>query len=292
MRTSPDEVAALCAAEAEIPADLLRRARRASGSVKAGRVATNRLLTRLRHLFAWAVGKDLVQASPFLKAGVNVVKVDGKAEGGRQRRLEGDEEIRLLATAGPHLQACIETTLASGLRKSEILGPQWQHVKIGLGLIDVPATVAKTGTARQVVITPRVTTILAGLAAVQRKALELEPDDILPLTGHPFGNEIGERVKDIKTAWRQTCRRAGIQGLRFHDLRREAGSRLLETPTVTVIDVRNFLGHSSVAMTNNYLSCTTVQLKDALAKRDASRTNLAHVGSDDLEQKTAPVVTH
>ena len=41
-------------------------------------------------------------------------------------------------------------------------------------------------------------------------------------------NDVGEPIKRIKTAWRATCRRADIQDLHFHDLRREFASRLLE----------------------------------------------------------------
>ena len=51
------------------------------------------------------------------------------------------------------------------------------------------------------------------LQAVQRKARELDEDADLPGTGYPFGNEIGEQVKDIKKAWLLTCRRAKIAGI-------------------------------------------------------------------------------
>jgi len=34
-----------------------------------------------------------------------------------------------------------------------------------------------------------------------------------------FGNEVGEPVKSLKTAWRATYHRAGIVDLHFHDLR-------------------------------------------------------------------------
>src|SRR5688572_2941854 len=44
-------------------------------------------------------------------------------------------------------------------------------------------------------------------------------------TKHVFGNAVGEDVDKLKTAWRGLCRRAGIVGLNFHDLRRERGSR-------------------------------------------------------------------
>jgi len=46
-------------------------------------------------------------------------------------------------------------------------------------------------------------------------------------TAYVFGNAVGEHVGSIKTAWKAACRRAGISGLHFHDLRREAAS----TPT-------------------------------------------------------------
>jgi integrase len=57
-------------------------------------------------------------------------------------------------------------------------------------------------------------------------------------TEHPpdvfvFGNEIGERVSDIREVWTETCEKAGSAGLHFHDLRREFASRLRETPGIS-----------------------------------------------------------
>jgi hypothetical protein len=48
-----------------------------------------------------------------------------------------------------------------------------------------------------------------------------------------FGDEAGGRVGRITTAWNATCRRAGIEGLHFHDLRHEFISRLLEAGVAT-----------------------------------------------------------
>jgi integrase len=61
-----------------------------------------------------------------------------------------------------------------------------------------------------------------------------------------FGDEVGGKVKGFKTAWKLTCKRAGTTGLRFHDLRWEAGSRLIEAPGASLADVRDFLGHRDV----------------------------------------------
>jgi integrase len=97
----------------------------------------------------------------------------------------------------------------------------------------LPGSLTTTGKPRQVIISTRLAAILDMQKTAQRVVLELDEAAELPGALHPFGNEIGERVQDFKTAWRGTCTRAGISGLNFHDLRREAGSRMQETPVLT-----------------------------------------------------------
>ena len=126
----------------------------------------------------------------------------------------------------------------------------------------------------------------------QRVVRELADDQALPGDLHPFGNEIGEQIKSTKTAWRLTCARAGIKGLTFRDLRRESGSRLLETPGVSLTDVRDYLGHKNATMTNTYLASTTLRLRDALKKRDTARTFLAQEAEAASEQESTTTVTH
>src|SRR5215216_4212172 len=46
-------------------------------------------------------------------------------------------------------------------------------------------------------------------------------------TAYVFGDKIGQQVKDPKKAWLKCCADADIGGLHFHDLRHEAGSRML-----------------------------------------------------------------
>src|SRR5882672_6688393 len=80
-----------------------------------------------------------------------------------------------------------------------------------------------------------------------------------------FGNDVGEQVVSIKTAWRATCRRAGVRGLHFHDLRREFGSRLLESGA-DPHDVREFLGHANITTTSRYLASSALRLERALSR--------------------------
>lgn len=64
-----------------------------------------------------------------------------------------------------------------------------------------------------------------------------------------FGNEAGEQIKRVRHAWDNTCKRAKIDGLNIHDLRREFGSRLLESGA-GIHDVSYWLGHINVATTS------------------------------------------
>ncbi|HEY2434029.1 MAG TPA: hypothetical protein VGI12_15245 [Vicinamibacterales bacterium] len=56
-----------------------------------------------------------------------------------------------------------------------------------------------------------------------------------------FGNEGGEQIAPVKTAWGATCRRASVAGVHYHDLRREFANRLLESGA-TLAEVQPWLG--------------------------------------------------
>ena len=51
--------------------------------------------------------------------------------------------------------------------------------------------------------------------------------------------------------WRKACRIAGIEGLRFHDLRHKAVSRFLERG-LSVFEAMTISGHSSETMLRRY----------------------------------------
>ena len=100
-------------------------------------------------------------------------------------------------------------------------------------------------------------------------------------TGHPsppdayvFGNAVRERLTSIKTAWRNTCRRAGIHDLHFHDLRREFACRLVGS-SAGLHDVRDFLGHANITTTSRYVRSTPVRLAKALERREAATETVA-----------------
>jgi integrase len=83
--------------------------------------------------------------------------------------------------------------------------------------------------------------------------------------GYVFGDAVGGHVADPKKAWATTNRNAGITDLHFHDLRHEAGSRLLEAGW-PLHHVQEMLGHADLKQTSTYLNVTRVGLQDSMKR--------------------------
>jgi integrase len=249
---------------------------------KGGEVGTNRLLSRLRHVFSWAIAEGYLTETPFKRGPVSVVKLETGAEGARTRRLEPSvmlpdgtvrdgEETRLLKHAGPHLQALIIAALSTGCRLGELLSLQWSQVRRDergqARWIVLPATKTKTGEGRVIPVGPNLRAVLD----LRRHAPDGKEH---PQTAYIFGNEVGEPTKSIRTAWELTCERAEIHDLHFHDLRREFASRLLES-RADLHDVQMFLGHANITTTSRYLQSTPTRLERVLERmeRDAQQAS-------------------
>jgi integrase len=236
---------------------------------QAGNVGADRALKRMRHLFNWAIEEGYTTTTPF-RIGDKAV-IHFATEQPRRRRLEAGEEGRLIEHASsPLMQALIIAALDSGLRRGELLALRWEHVNLTRCRLELPGTITKTGRDRVASFAPKGR--LAGVLEMRRNDPTGEP---LPPTAHVFGDEVGGRVKDFREQWRRTCDAAKVTGLRFHDLRREFGSQLLETPGVSVHHVRDALGHADLKTTSRYLSTTPEQLDDVMRRREAHRERAA-----------------
>jgi integrase len=198
------------------------------------------------------------------------VKLEASAEGARTRRREPSatlpdgtvrdgEEARLLKHAGPHLRALIVAALSTGCRLGELLSLQWSQIRRDehgqARWLVLPAAKTRTAEARVIPVGPNLRSVLE----FRRHAPDGKEH---PATAYVFGNEVGEPVKSIRTAWELTCQRAEVRDLHFHDLRREFASRLLESQA-DLHDVQMFLGHAAITTTSRYLQSTPVRLERA-----------------------------
>lgn len=224
------------------------------------KIAANRNLALLRAMFNWAVASALLPRTPFRVGDVAVVKLT--REEARSRRLQGDEESRLLeaclagtdkrgwaTVANPHLKDLIVAALETGCRKGELLSLQWHQVRFTpRAEIFLPAQKTKAKKDRRVPISSALKTVLDA----RRNDPAGEP---LPASAYVFGDEVGRRHATIKTAWAQRCKRAKIVGLHFHDLRREAGSRWMDAG-VPLATIQRWLGHHNISQTSTYLAAS------------------------------------
>jgi len=96
-----------------------------------------------------------------------------------------------------------------------------------------------------------------------------------------FGNEVGEPLKGFHKHWERCRKAAGVDGLTFHDLRREAASRFRESGAPDHI-VAAWLGHSDISTTSRYLKTSRAGLQKYVREferhRDERCTSVAQTG--------------
>lgn len=154
---------------------------------------------------------------------------------GRSRRLNGDEEQRLLASADAarvaYLRPLILLAIETAMRRGELLGLEWQHVDLERRVAHLPLT--KNGDSRDVPLSTRALDVLRALQTCTSGR-------VFPIAGNA-----------VRLAWERLTRRAGLSDLHFHDLRHEAVSRLFEKG-LNVVEVSSISGHKELRMLTRY----------------------------------------
>ena len=147
---------------------------------------------------------------------------------------------------------------AVGPRKGEMLKLEWPDVDMRRQEFTLRKT--KNGETRLVPMTPDVFDAFAEL----HKERRLDTPRVFLYKGRPW--------KNPRTAFSAACRRAGITGLRLHDLRHCAATNLRRAGVDTTTAMK-IIGHKSEQMHRRY---NTIQLEDlhqAAAKLQRYRAN-------------------
>jgi integrase len=208
-------------------------------------VTVNHDLKLLRKMLNWALRTGYLERTPFKFGTLSAISLE--KESPRAWRFSGeDDEGRLLRACDPHLHAVVVALLDTACRVGEILTMQWRNVNLARRELVIEAAKAKTRTARLVPISTRLLGVLE-LRRHDAAGEELGPD------AYVFGNEVGERVKSIREAWRRARDAAGFPDLQLRDLRHEAGSRFDEAG-VPISYTSRILGHSNLMTTSRYLN--------------------------------------
>jgi len=210
----------------------------------------NRELGTLSHLFSKAVGWRHAAANPV--KGIMRYPENEPIN----RPLTREEEPRLLAAASRRLRAIILIALNTGMRRNEILSLRWGNINLSEGQIELEAGNTKAKKKRLV---PLNATAVAALRTLPRT------HDLLFRSPTRKGH-----IKDVKTAFHAACEKAGIDDLRFHDLRHTFGTRLVEAG-VDIVTVQKLMGHSRIEMTLRYAHSSEDSQRRAVAKLTENR---------------------
>jgi integrase len=128
------------------------------------------------------------------------------------------------------------------MRRSEILSLLWVNVDLDIRIAVLPDT--KNGSKREVPLTKKAAQILDRLPRDGVQAF--------PTTDYT-----------IRHGWDRLVKRAGIEGLRFHDLRHEAVSRFFEMG-LSVPEVAAISGHKDYRMLASYTHVSAKSLAQKL----------------------------
>lgn len=184
---------------------------------------------------------------------------------GRNRRLRPTEEDRLRQAladySNPMMAWIFEIALETGMRSGEITGLRTGDIDTQRRIVRLSTT--KNDSARTVPLTKRaVATLCAALAN------PLRPDGCdLVFFGEP--GQTGTRKPYVFTkAWNEIKLSQSLIDLRFHDLRHEAVSRLVEAG-FSDQEVSAISGHKSMQMLKRY---THLRAEDLVVKLDVIKS--------------------
>lgn len=148
-----------------------------------------------------------------------------------------DHDIAALLNGAdaPHARLAIVLLLTTGARVSAVLDLSWDRIDFDRGVIDLRLPDGVTRKGRAVVPMNR----------MARAALESAYQARLTDWVVEYG---GRRIKSIRTAYQGAQRRAGLGGVRIHQIRHTVAVRMLAAGR-PIEQVSQYLGHSTLAIT-------------------------------------------
>ncbi len=188
----------------------------------------------------------------------------------RKGFFEESEFLKLMEHMDPDLKPVMKFAYLTGWRiKSEILPLKWGvNVDLIAGEVRLEPGTTKNGEGRvfPVFVLPE----LAEMLKSQRsgtKALEISKQQVIPWVFHRQGN----RIRDIRVAWRKAVAAAEIASKIPHDFRRTA-VRNLERAGVPRSVAMRLVGHKTESIYRRYAIVAKQDLIDGLKRLAAHRT--------------------
>lgn len=167
---------------------------------------------------------------PFPKGIPNVRKP--KRPNGRDRILKEGEYDCLVEALNetPVVRNIMILAVETAMRRGELVKIRWEHIDWKNRTLHIPET--KTGVPRNVPLSERAVAVFESMQPTTERVFDIKADS-------------------VSQAFERACKRAGIQGLRFHDLRHHATTSLFEKG-LNSMEVATITGHKTLAMLSRY----------------------------------------
>jgi integrase len=204
----------------------------------------------LRAVFQAAFFEGLIPSNP-----VDPTRVRGGSPCEEVSWVTREQAADIEAAIYPHYRLLVRFLFATGARWGEAIGLGPEHVEPRDG-----HAVVHLG--RRVVIEPNGTPVARSYGKTSGAARDIViPLDLgrellaAPVNGYCFTTSRGNLIRrcTFYRVWRPACVAAGIPDLRVHAARHSHASWLANGGKMTLMQVRDRLGHSSLAITSRYL---------------------------------------
>ena len=146
---------------------------------------------------------------------------------------------------GDHLTPMVLTAYHTGMRRGEILSLKWADIDFDRAQLIVRGETSKTAQTRMIPLNDQ----LAEIFNNWRSQSELISDYVFP-------GPDGGRMEKLRNSWNSLRKRAGLEDFRFHDLRANFASRLVNGG-VSLPIAQRLLGHSSPVITMKFYAAVS-----------------------------------
>jgi integrase len=209
--------------------------------------------------------------------------VDSPSPKGKTMRTLTQSEVQdlLISAEGNYYYPVIYTALSSGLRQAELLGLRWRDIDIASRSIYVNRVLYKrrgivqfnepktSHSRRKVSMTPKLAEFL-GEYRLERERLYHQIGITTTLDNLVFATVEGKPMNppSLTREFGKIVKRAGLENVRFHDLRHTFASLMLQRGVPPKV-ISECLGHASVAFTMDVYSHILPGMQtDAMAMLD------------------------
>lgn len=175
----------------------------------------------------------------------------GRLSANKWRADRGKELMPEITGYCDHITPMVLLSLNTGMRQGELFSLAWQSVDMSLRTITVLASHSKGNNTRVIPLNPEAHAVLAIIKTDPAKGLVFKS----PITGEKFNN--------VKKAWAEITKTAGVPDLRWHDLRHDFASQLV-MKGAALFTVQKLMGHSNSKMTQRYAKLAPSTLADAV----------------------------